>query len=219
MQRRQDLVNAVIRAIGARSFLQFGSARYFDEVECPVKKSHHVEAADEIPTGARYDVVFVDPPHDAGRASFALQVALEHVSPTGVVLVANVNPAEAWMQEVPASRPVQLGQAWRAWVEFRSTCGRYSYTADMDHGVGVMTPTSAPVRFPVHVDFETFTENRVSLLNLTSPDEVVRALRADAQRDAVMEIMTGAASPAPSKPVADTVAESAAPTRRRRRDR
>lgn len=205
MQLRHELANAVIQAIGAKSYLQLGSARAIAEIDCPGKQSYYLESADQIPPGKVYDVVFVDPPHDPGRALFALNVGLEHLSPAGVLLVANVNPAEEWMQEVPASAGVALGQAWRAWVEFRATCGRYTYTANLDHGVGVAMPSPAPAQSYDAVDFQTFADNRASLLNLTSPAEVLRALRSDAQRDAVVEVMTGAPlASVPSQPVADT---------------
>lgn len=211
MQLRHELANAVIQAIGAQSYLQLGSARAIAEIDCPGKQSYYLESADQIPPGKVYDVVFVDPPHDPGRALFALNVGLEHLSPAGVLLVANVNPAEEWMQEVPASAGVALGQAWRAWLEFRATCGRYTYTANLDHGVGVMVAGPESDRFDashVRVDFKTFAENRYGLLNMADPESVllaVRALRSDAQRDAVVEVMAGAPlASVPSQPMADT---------------
>lgn len=238
MNSRHEFANAVIQAIGATSYLQIGSARHVEEITCPVKQSYYLEDADQIQPGKLYDVVFVDPPHDAGRALFALKVAMERVSPKGVLLVANVNPAEEWMQEVPASAGVQLGQAWKAWLEFCAVCGRYTYTADLDHGVGVMVSDPAPVRFPVHMDFEAFAEIRATTLNLTSPVEALRAVKLIAQRDAVLTVMSGeglanmpiqpvtsmadeptpavtaTASPTPDQPESDP-----APARRRRRDR
>lgn len=245
MNSRHELTNAVIQAIGAKSFLQIGSARHVEEIACPVKQSYYLEDADQIPAGRLYDVVFVDPPHDASRALFALNVAMERLSPKGVLLVANVNPAEEWMQEVPASAGVALGQAWRAWVEFRGSVRRYTYTADLDHGVGVVAPSPAPVFDHRPVDdrgalgFETFAGNRSLLLNLTSPAEVLRALRADTQRDTVIEVLTGrsmapvptftATDVTPEPTPADPVTATALPTtdqpeseptpRRRRRDR
>lgn len=227
---RFEFANAVIPAIGAQSYLQIGSARYLDEIVCATKRSCHDAA--EAPLGP-FDVVFVDPPHDPGRASFALQVALERVSPTGVILVANVNPAEEWMQEVPASARVQLGQAWKAWLAFRASCGRYTYTADLDHGVGVMVAGSESDQFDarlVQVDFQTFAENRTGLLNMADPESVllaVRALRSGAQHDPVI----GAPSEAPLEPLPSQPEISAAPIepepvaapaptpRRKRRDR
>ena len=245
MQLRHELANAVIQAIGAKSFLQLGSARALDQIDCPGKQSYYLEDADQIQPGKRYDVVFVDPPHDPGRALFALNVGLEHLSPAGVLLVANVNPAEEWMQEVPASAGVALGQAWRAWVEFRGSVRRYTYTADLDHGVGVVAPSPAPVFDHRPADdrgalgFETFAGNRSLLLNLTSPAEVLRALRADTQRDTVIEVLTGrsvapvptftAPDVTPEPTPAETMTATAPPTtdqsesapvpRRRRRDR
>jgi hypothetical protein len=127
------------------------------------------------------------------------------------------------MQEVPASAGVQLGQAWRAWLEFRASCGRYTYTADMDHGVGVMVPDPAIVRDPARVDFATFARDRVFLLGLTDPESVLAALRRIVQREVVMSVMDGAsvgaapvpaeAAPAPAEPPAQPA------PRRRRRDR
>lgn len=223
MLLRHELVNAVIQIIGAKSFLQVGSARFFDETVCPVKKSVHFESIDDVPAGRLFDVVFVDPPHDPGRALFALNVGLEHLSPTGVLLVANVNPAEEWMQEVPASAGVQLGQAWRAWLDFRASCGRYTYTADMDHGVGVMVPDPAPVRDPARVDFATFVRDRVSLLDLTDPESVLAALRRIVQRDVVMSVMGGASAEAALVAAEAALSPAEPPAqpapRRRRRDR
>lgn len=218
---RFEFANAVIAALGAKSYLQIGSARNLEDIVCAHKRSVH--NASEAPAGP-FDVVFVDPPMDGNRALFALQVAQERVSPTGVILVANVNPTEAWMQEVPPSQGVQLGQAWRAWVEFGETCGRSTCTADIDHGVGVAMPAPAPVRSPVRVDFQTFSEQRATLLNLTSPGEILRALRADAQCDVVIAVMSGKGGAAgtatpteESAPVADP--EPAPTPRRKRRDR
>lgn len=218
MLLRHELANAVIKIIGAKSFLQVGSAHFFDETVCPVKKSVHFESIGDVPAGRLFDVVFVDPPHDPSRALFALNVALEHLAPNGVILVANVNPAEEWMQEVPASAGVQLGQAWRAWLEFRASCGRYTYTADMDHGVGVMVPDPALVRDPARVDFETFARDRAALLNLTDPESVLVALRRIVQRDVVMSVMGAAATAGGAEPVPAEPPAQPAP-RRRRRDR
>lgn len=210
---RHELVNAVIAATGAKSFLQFGSARFFDEVECPVKKSAHFEAADQIPPGKLYDVVFVDPPQDASRARFAIQVALEHASPTGVVMVANCNPTAEWMQEVPASAGVQLGQAWKAWVGLRPTVGCASVVADMDHGVGVlarMCPPRATFQdWPesAMLDYAYLDQNRARLLGLLPVLDVL-ALLAGVESEPT----------SPAAELAPTPTDPPAP-RRRRRDR
>ncbi len=209
---RHELVNAVIQATGAKSFLQFGSALYFDEVTCPVKKSAHFEAADQIPPGKLYDVVYVDPPADPSRAAFAIRVALEHTSPTGVVLVANCNPALAWMQEVPASAGVQLGQVWRAWVALRAELDREMVVADMDHGVGIILPLPASARasIPDRLDFPALAANRTGLLGLLPVRDVLALVSGGA-------LMATDLAPSPVVPV-ETTPDPPKP-RRQRRDR
>ena len=50
-QLRHELANAVIQAIGAKSFLQLGSARALDQIDCAGKQSYFLEAADQIQSG------------------------------------------------------------------------------------------------------------------------------------------------------------------------
>lgn len=225
---RFEFANAVIAALGAKSYLQIGSARNLDDIVCAHKRSVHDAA--EAPAGP-FDVVFVDPPMEGSRALFALHVAMERVSPTGVILVANVNPTEAWMQEVPPSQGVQLGQAWRAWVQFRWSCGCGSWTADIDHGVGMVF---AKIRDPwfVHPDlaamglatYEAFRAGVPQcddLLGLMDPEQVLRILSAPDQPpipDASDLAPTVDLTPtSTSAPVADP--EPAPTPRRKRRDR
>lgn len=229
MQLRHELANAVIQAIGAKSFLQLGSARALDQIDCAGKQSYFLEAADQIQSGKRYDVVFVDPPHDPGRALFALNVGLEHLSPAGVLLVANVNPAEEWMQEVPASAGVALGQAWRAWGEFRARCGRVTYTANLDHGIGVMLPESRPTEQWIPMDFQTFSQHRASILGLFPADDVLAAVKRVSAPEPTSAVL--GMTPEPTNPVSapvsgdqpETATDPAVPPvtapRRKRRDR
>lgn len=232
MQLRHELANAVIQAIGAKSYLQLGSARAIAEIDCPGKQSYYLESADQIPPGKVYDVVFVDPPHDPGRALFALNVGLERLSPAGVLLVANVNPAEEWMQEVPASAGVALGQAWRAWVEFRWSVGFATGTVDLDHGVGVVlrgfpAPTDQNFAAMSKVGFEQFAAHRKDLLSLDSAESVLGTLKSLQAPEPTSAASGTAPAPTEVEPETATAApttdqpesEPAAPARRRRRDR
>lgn len=199
---RQHVINAIIKAIGAHAYLQIGSARGMDEIDCAVKRSVFIEHVNDLPIEPRPDVVYVDPPMDAGRANFAMQVAHERVSRSGVVVVGNVGPTEAWQQEVPPSSGVQLGQAWRAWLKFRQTCGHRSLTIDTDHGVGIVIMSEpAEVGADPLIDFQTFLDDRARWLGLVSVSDGLAAFEAPAEPEPVPEpAPVSEPSPEPAKP-------------------
>lgn len=203
---RQQLVNLVIETIAATSYLQIGSSLYLDEVRCPLKVCHTPDSPYPMPDG-HFDVVYVHPPLEPGKALDLLRYGLARLTERGILLVGNVNPSEEWQQEVPPSRGVQLGQGWMAWVEFRHTVGRATYTVDADHGVGVVlpVPTSPEQVHPADWrSFSVFAAHREHLLGLV-------------REGALESLVRGALSPETAPEVQP---EPIPPThRRRRRDR
>lgn len=204
---RQQLVNLVAETIGATSYLQVGSSLYLDEVRCPLKVCHTPDSPYPMPDG-RFDVVYVHPPLEPGKALDLLRYGLARLTDHGILLVGNVNPSEEWQQEVPPSRGVQLGQGWMAWVEFRHAVGRRTCTVDADHGVGVVLPTSAPpeqIHPPDWRSFSVFAAHRERLLGLVQEGALEGIVRGALIPEAIPE----EAQPEPVQPT----------PRRRRRDR
>lgn len=197
-----EYANLIIRQTGAKSYLQIGSARGLDEVTCPVKRSVHEPA--DAPTGL-FDVVFVDPPMDAARAAFALQVGFERLALKGVLLVANVAPSEAWQQEVPPSAGVQLGQVWRTWIACIAGCLDRAFTLDEDHGLGVYLHVGpAPEARVSALSFEEYAASRAEALRLVREVEAGDLLKrvlwpAPTQPDEPVAPAPDLAPPAPRK--------------------
>lgn len=173
---RYELANAIIEAIGARSYLQVGS-HLSEQVVCASARS--VMDVSEVPALLAYDVILVDGAMSHGQARGAILGALDRVSPHGVVLVSNVSPAAPWMAEWPPSAGVQLGEAWRAWAEVRVGLACVTVASPEDHGVGVavlgLPIPEAATRGPVFepLDYTTMDARRAMILGLVTEAEVL----------------------------------------------
>ena len=170
---RYELANAIVQAIGARSYLQVGS-HLSEQVVCASARS--VMDVSEVPALPAYDVILVDGAMSHGQARGAILGALDRVSPHGVVLVANVSPTAPWMAEWPPSAGVQLGEAWRAWVEIRYALACVTVASPEDHGVGMVflglpIPASTVGPAPV-IAFSDLAERRQLYLGLVGPGEL-----------------------------------------------
>lgn len=173
---RYELANAIIEAIGARSYLQVGS-HLSEVVQCASARS--VMDVSEVPALPAYDVILVDGAMSHGQARGAILGALDRVSQRGVVLVANVSPTAPWMAEWPPSAGVQLGEAWRAWAEVRVGLACVTVASPEDHGVGVVVlglpipeaTTRGPVFNPL--DYATMDARRAMILGLLPESEVL----------------------------------------------
>ena len=155
---RTEVLNQVAEIIGARSYLEIGvfdPRGNFDQVRCPEKIGidPNVDDARVVRTtsdrffatlepGRAWDLIFIDGDHRHDQVERDLANALEFLSPDGVVVMHDVDPAgeAAAAAEKPSPTADWSGEAWRVLVaRARTRRDLRCATVECDHGVALVT--------------------------------------------------------------------------------
>jgi predicted O-methyltransferase YrrM len=112
MKWRFDIINFLIKKIGAKRYLEIGveDGDSINAIQC--EKKHGVDPASKNAThriesdeffamlapSVKYDVVFVDGLHVADQAERDIVNSLEHLNDGGYIVVHDCNPPTAWHQ-------------------------------------------------------------------------------------------------------------------------
>lgn len=164
-------------------YFQTTSEEFFKEVE---RRS----------TQFRFDLVFIDGLHIYEQAIHDLQNCLRYLSPSGVVVMHDCNPAseaEAFRAEsyVQAKKASPLGwngnwcgDVWKAFAQLRlENPGAPAAVLDCDFGLGVLFPGRGPLTISgvrddfVKLPFSTLQLNRRELLNLVPPVKLLSLMK------------------------------------------
>jgi hypothetical protein len=195
MKTRTDLLNHLAEKHGLISYLEIGvqdPKQNFDKIICPQKVSVDPDpksgatwqmTSDEFFAGEFYlgiqpDLVFIDGLHTAEQVRKDFENALKILSLGGFIVLHDCNPEKEEHTIVP--RPTKTGH-WNGDVyKFAATIGRAKHTIDIDNGCMIVYGNHVYVpkpqrsfyldRFP---DWQTFSSNRIGLLNLISWDEFI----------------------------------------------
>ena len=148
---RWEIINAIIRDRGYRSFLEIGTKRgeTFTQVNVPVKVSVDPDPRTEatfIMTSdeyfrdhrERFDIVFVDGLHECGQALRDVDHALKLLNEGGVIVVHDCHPKSREMQEPYRGQYFWTGDVWKAFVKARAELPYEIYVIDQDFGCGII---------------------------------------------------------------------------------
>lgn len=189
MTTRIDLLNALARRIGARSYLEIGvqGGIAFGQVDVarkvgvdpdPSSAASIIARSDDyfssLPAEERFDLIFVDGLHHADQVERDILHGLRHISPGGAMVVHDCDPPhEAAGSRTPCPG-VWCGDVWRGWMSARILVrDRYLAVVDTDLGCGVILPGRAEVptydlAVPSALSFGEFRASREEYLNLVS---------------------------------------------------
>ena len=134
------------------------------------------------------DVALIDGLHDYGQALRDTENCLKHLSPHGVIVLHDCNPAnpamavpansieEAAAKKVPGWDDLWCGDAWKTILHLRSQRPDLNvFVLDCDMGIGIVTrgQTSRPLSMTLEqiqkADYQDLVKNRKSWLNLKAP--------------------------------------------------
>jgi hypothetical protein len=188
---RYDIINALIKKYGYRSYLEIGTQgdKCLMEVDCfykvgvdPDPVIHYEDSSDHFyqmksddffsNNDEIFDIVFIDGLHEDFQVRRDIKNAMRSISPGGAVVVHDCNP----MEEVNQAYPEVFGNAWngnvwKAWMVYRKHPNLKMFVVDTDHGCGViMQGRQEPFR-PKRIVWDEFKQNKKQWLNLISVDE------------------------------------------------
>ena len=155
---RTTVLNQVARITGARSYLEIGvfdPRGNFDRITCPDKLGVDPHVDDDrvakttsdrffegLEPDRRWDLIFIDGDHAHAQVERDFANALKYLSPDGVIVMHDVDPATeaAASPTKPSPSADWSGEAWRVLVErARTRRDLRSATVDCDHGVALVT--------------------------------------------------------------------------------
>jgi hypothetical protein len=195
MKNRTDLLNFLAEKYNLQRYLEIGvqvPELNFDKVICkqkvgvdpdPLARATWQMTSDEFFHGRFYegivpDLVFIDGLHTKEQVKKDFENALKILSPNGFILIHDCNPEKEEHTIVP--RTSARGH-WNGDVyKFACTIGRAKHTIDIDNGCMVIYGDEVYVPKPQRFfyidgppDWQTFTANRIGLLNLITWDEFI----------------------------------------------
>jgi hypothetical protein len=185
---RFDLINNIINQNEFKKYLEIGVSipeKCFNKISVEIKhgvdpdpNAHptFVSTSDDFfrDNEEVYDIIFIDGLHHAQQVEKDIVNALACLSPNGVIVCHDMNPAKEMHQLVPrVGFGTWNGDCWRAWVNLRSTRSDIEmYCINADQGLGVITPGhQKTIKLPRYMCWDLFATNRIHLLNLISVDD------------------------------------------------
>ena len=203
LRTRTEILNWLIARQGYVSYLEIGvgDGAHFRSVWCVDKEgvdpaaeceyagatARHRMTSDEFfaRNERTFDLVFIDGLHHADVVYRDMCNALRVLTPDGMVVCHDLNPASEEMQRVPRQVLVWTGDCWKAWMRLRrERPGLPMLVANTDYGVGIIFPnakSATPPLGPVEdeVDWAGFDRERRAWLNLVPPGVLGEVLFGD----------------------------------------
>lgn len=137
-----------------------------------------------LPSDYKFDVIFVDGFHEWHQCYRDICNSIKHLSPNGTILVHDVNPWEAEWTTVHETEfratGLWTGDVYKALIEVRMNHKDMSVCTieDIFPGLGVIRKgIGVPVYCDLeNLDFKTWKENRMYLMNPISANEFIEKL-------------------------------------------
>jgi SAM-dependent methyltransferase len=189
---RADAINTCIEKKNFQSYLEIGSKEKetFDRIVCDKKVSidpnfdadYHMTSDEYFKQNGseKYDIVFVDGCHDAEQVYRDINNSLRSITPDGMVLVHDCNPAQEYLQSRLGHEVLEndnwCGDGWKAFAKIRMTRDDLTaYVINSDYGIGVIHKGGQTI-YPENIEMSKMTwsylkENRKELLRLREPEE------------------------------------------------
>lgn len=180
---KNDIINATIEEIGAKSYLEigYGNGEGFAKIECESKfsidpngKADFEGTSDEYfektSKNKKFDVILIDGLHHADQVRKDIINASNHLKKDGIIVLHDVNPNNKETQSVPMRTPIWEGDCWRAFVGFRKAYPDVDTNCYLeDHGVGLIIPKGEKFEGEfedMETSYEDFEKNKVELLGV-----------------------------------------------------
>lgn len=186
---RAALINALVRDLGARSYLEIGcnDNACFREIDAPRKVgvdplsggTCRMTSDDFFASNSeRFDVVFIDGLHTAEQVLRDFENALGCLNPGGAIVFHDCDPALELRQMVPQRTGMWNGNVWKAFLRVRTRPDVDAVVADLDHGCGValVRPNGDPLPLSeaecAAAGWDDLVRDRTRWLRLTGLDAV-----------------------------------------------
>jgi len=165
---RTEVINIIAAERGAKTYLEIGtnpSGRNYEKINVPSKmgvspgrkndelgivsaRSDEFFESDDA-KGMVFDIIFIDGDHEYHQAKRDVKNAQKFLSPTGVLVIHDVNPARADMvsEDRPKIGTQWCGEVYKVFVELRKLKTWTSFCIADDHGIGVAYKAPNPDQF------------------------------------------------------------------------
>lgn len=184
--KRTDIINRVIKKIGAKKYLEIGvdNGQNFESIVCNYKVG--VDPDTSYPVTFKltsdnffnintetFDVIFVDGLHHAEQVYRDIINSLKILNEGGYIICHDLNPPTEEHQVIPYRGGDWNGDCWKSFVQLRKERNDLSmFTVNTDYGCGVITKGQQDVLcFNEPLEYQYFDANRKEWLNLISPEE------------------------------------------------
>jgi hypothetical protein len=195
--QRTQILNQLIEAFGFSSYCEIGcgNGENFRKILCAEKTS--VDPAldlyrDADPTFRmtsdqffeqncrQFDLIFIDGLHHADTCLRDIRNSLACISPQGMIVCHDVNPATELMQQVPRATRQWTGDCWKAWVQLRQESEAQMFVLDIETGLGVIYPAGSKknrkLTITEQLTWATLCQNRREWLNLIPAESMFAEL-------------------------------------------
>jgi hypothetical protein len=183
---RTDLINFLIKKIGAKSYLEIGlgDGVNFSNVLCDDKisvdpffrnKQTYFMTSDEFfkINKKKFDLIFIDGLHHEDQVTKDILNSLKFLNENGIIVCHDMNPESEEIQVIPYNGyGAWTGDCWKAFVNLRMSRNDLEmFTVNMDYGCGVIKRGSQKLLEKDELSYTNLNENRKKWLNLVEVDE------------------------------------------------
>lgn len=184
---RTDIINYLIQKFGYKHYLEIGVQRgnNFRAVNCqfkagvdpdPASAATHKMTSDEFfkrDKSARFDIIFIDGLHHFDQAFNDIINSLNRLSENGAIVMHDCLPKTEIMQRVPREVKEWTGDAWKAFVRFRTINPSFARTIETDYGCGLILPFLKEKRLNTTepLTWQNFQINRSKWMNIISTED------------------------------------------------
>lgn len=179
MKKKEDLINNIIKEVGATSYLEigYGNGYNFNKIVCKDKRSVDINGkADFYATSDDFfnvetrdiDCIFIDGLHHADQVRKDIINSLK-CNPKVIILHDTIPPSEEH-QIVPRKQTSWTGDVWRAAIGFHTEYPEVRFeTYRADYGLTCIYPEGKKVRKHfenMDLSYKEFKNNEVEFLNI-----------------------------------------------------
>lgn len=127
----------------------------------------------------QWDIIFIDGLHEAQQVDRDIQNALKHLSPSGTIVLHDLNPPTYLHTTTGDAAGNWNGDCYKSVINIQAYTGVELYTVDTDWGIGILRPKEDTTWIPFCVmkydgTWEYFDKHRKELLNLISVEEFLQ---------------------------------------------
>lgn len=196
MNKRWDLINAIINKKGYKKYLEIGleSGMNFDNISVDYKISVDPDERANNPTHnitsdaffkknkQKFDIIFIDGLHEREQVYNDVINALKVLKKGGTIVCHNMMPPSEEAQTVPRPLPLGIwtGDCWKAWLDLRHTRKDLEmFVLGMDYGCGVITVGEQDlIKVTGDISYKDFTKDSKNYINQQSKYYIYEHLEA-----------------------------------------